>query len=274
MNIVMVSTMSSRSRFALEACLLLGLMLGRTPHGGVNHSTCGGPYGGEIRFVTVDPQTPNTLFAGVGSADGFYLGRNWGLNWSRVPVPPDVAIQACAVHPENHFLVLAASDTRIFRSTDGGESWTVVQTITGAGRNFSLDAQAPGVVYLATSSQVYKSTNRGSSWSQKSVPAGVEIESISMPAGSPDILLLGTAGSGILRTTDGGDTWATAWSGPAQHLRVQCHPSNPQTMYASFGPPLHPCSTAPTEVADGRPFLPASPSTSWSSIPSTAGSST
>jgi len=82
----------------------------------------------------------------------------------------------------------------------------------GAQLATSLSGEAcwAGTIYLATSSGIFRTMDRGTSWTmlyQQSMDA--PISCLAAQPGNPDVLYVGTNGSGLYRTRDGGKNWET-----------------------------------------------------------------
>jgi photosystem II stability/assembly factor-like uncharacterized protein len=218
----------------LGICLLMSLAAGGWLSAGINRWTTGGPYGGQILFITVDPQTPNVLYAGV-LYGGFFKSLNWGQSWeafSGFSSP----IFACTVHPADHNLVLASSYEAIFRSTDAGDNWTQVNA-TGRMRDFAVPPQRLDTVYAGGMNGFWRSTDRGLTWNKPASLTGVQIDNVSLPPDAPDTVFLGTWNSGILESTNGGSSWSNIFSPSGYGYRVACHPDRPGWIYASVYDP-------------------------------------
>jgi photosystem II stability/assembly factor-like uncharacterized protein len=135
--------------------------------------------------------------------------------------PPGVTIEAFAIDPEMAGRIWAATAKHvIFRSDDSGTSWVAAGTgVTEPPYDTSspdllriaVDPGNSDVVYAGGSLGFFKTVNSGRSWSKIDLSAFPDIElcTVSIAVG-PDRTVLLVAGTRILRSTDGGDTWVAA----------------------------------------------------------------
>ncbi len=218
----------------LATCLLIVLVAGGWLVAGINRWTTSGPYGGQILFLTVDPQTPNVVYAGV-LYGGFFRSLNWGQSWEAYSgfASP---VFSCTVHPTDHNIVLASSYEAVFRSTDAGDSWSQVGS-TGRMRDFAIPTTRLDTVYAGGMNGFWRSTDRGQTWAKTASLSGIQIDNVSLPPGLPDTVYLGTWNAGILRSTDGGFSWSPIFSPSGLGYRVACHPDRPGWIYASVYDP-------------------------------------
>ena len=104
----------------------------------------------------------------------------------------------------------------VFKSTDGGESWTAMNV--GLGKDpedtdvsaLAIDPQTPATVYAGTYYHgVFKSTDGGRSW--QAVNAGLPRGQVFVHALAIDprrtATVYAATDRGFLRSTDGGGTW-------------------------------------------------------------------
>jgi hypothetical protein len=147
----------------------------------------GGGFPSEIVYSSAKPDT-----AWVGSTDGtLYKTTNDGAQWDTIADPQvfalDRTVEAIAIHPTNPDTVYVGLEGRptsgpedstpltkpglIFKTTDGGHSWShvgsdVKSTDGGLLGAYALriDTGAPDTVFAATEVGVYRTTNGGSSW--------------------------------------------------------------------------------------------------------------
>ncbi|MEL6615412.1 MAG: glycosyl hydrolase, partial [Bacteroidota bacterium] len=181
-----------------------------TGSGGVFKTTDGGatftPVGDEaftlsIGDVTLDPQDPQTVWVGTGEANGgggsltyggsgLWRSQDGGRTWSARGLEDTGTIGRVVVDPTNSNRVWVAAtgklfetDTArgVFRTTDGGDSWTrtlAVDDSTGA-IDLSVNPRSPDTLYAAT-------------WTRQR---------------RPDTRRYGGPGSGLWRSADGGASW-------------------------------------------------------------------
>jgi photosystem II stability/assembly factor-like uncharacterized protein len=153
-----------------------------------------------IGAVTIDPSNPKTVWVGTGEAwtrnsvsvgDGVYKSTDGGENWTNVGLKESEHIAKILVDPNdgNNVLVCATghlwndNDERgVYKSTDGGKTWKKVL----AGVNGSS-----GCALLAMSRQEPK-TIYASMWDFRR-------QGWTFRSGGP--------GSGLFKSTDGGDHW-------------------------------------------------------------------
>jgi hypothetical protein len=161
-------------------------------------------------------------FAGVWRSDD--AGRNWiQLTW---PQPPFGVVQAdipgalfaphifdVATSPTDANLVLVSAldsqfaDGRdgIYRSTDGGASWTLVQKTT-LQCNIAFAPDDPNLVYAAMGSGIGISHDSGAHWVVKPVNPAWHVAVAPLEAnGRRRVYAVGD--STIWHSTDGGNTW-------------------------------------------------------------------
>ena len=126
--------------------------------------------GSLVKSVTVDPNNSNRLYAATDN--GLYTSNNAGNEWYLSTTLEPKVIRKIIVDPNNSNTVyVTAGSDGIFRSTDGGISWTPINTgLTNLSvRDFAITGDSSRI-YLATEilSQteggVYVSENQGTSW--------------------------------------------------------------------------------------------------------------
>jgi len=182
-----------------------------------------------IGAIQVDPSHPEIVWVGtgeswvrnsVGVGRGVYRSGDGGENWKLMGLTDTERIGAIRVSSKDGNVVFVAAlghlwnanqERGVFRTKDGGATWEKVLYVdenTGCA-DLDLDPQNPDVIYAAM-------------WQFRR---------------SPDFFESGGPGSGLYRSTDGGDTWTRLTEGlPAENLgriAVAVAPSRPSTVYAS-----------------------------------------
>jgi uncharacterized protein (TIGR03437 family) len=212
-----------------------------------------------IGDIMIDPSNPNTIYAGTGAISGYYgagllKSTDGGATWTQITGPAqagtrpafiNASFSRLAIDPGSTNVLYAATTTGsttsasaaggdapllqrgIFKSTDGGQSWTLLN-VTGSSQDNAtdvfIDPLDPQRVFAAFDGQsqnngVYRSNDGGQNWTKLSNglptanftritlavgPAVAPATSATIYAaiGDPDRNLIG-----IFKTTDNGNTW-------------------------------------------------------------------
>ena len=149
------------------------------------------------------------------------------------------------------FVLYAATSSGVFKTTDGGASWTPVNMGLAGIPVFSLaiDPKTPGTVYAGTFGKgVFKSTDAGRHWTP--VPGGFgddTVLSFAIDPRDPATLYSGTTASSsstadavfspasaVIKSSNGGLAWAAANAGLPRSIvtALAIDPSNPAVLYA------------------------------------------
>ncbi|MDZ7771438.1 MAG: hypothetical protein U5K31_01655 [Balneolaceae bacterium] len=180
--------------------------------------------------VALDPSNPSTVWVGtgenvggrhVGYGDGIYRSDDGGRSWENMGLENSEHISKIIVHPENSDIVWVAAqgplwnsgDQRgLYKTTDGGETWTKTlgnDEWTGA-TDIVIDPRNPDVLYAAT-------------WDRHRTTAAY---------------LGGGPGSGVHKSTDGGETWTELRGGlpggPLGKIGLAISPQDPDRVYAAI----------------------------------------
>lgn len=213
-----------------------------------------------IHAFAIDPKNPNTLYCAAhaepnGYADYVYKSTDEGVSWSLVAnsLAYSFYVLDLAVDPQNTATVyavgglLAGSQPWLFRSADGGASWTAASSGLpdfphGGGAlvpHLALDPQHTGTLYLGLNSYggysvtpMFKTTDGGTSWT--AISSELEGESIlALAFESPNTLYAGTD-DGVFKSVDGGTSWSTSNRGlhAAIVSMLAVDPQNSGTLYA------------------------------------------
>ena len=156
--------------------------------------------------------------------------------------------------PNTYFF--GAASGGVFRSSDGGHSWTPIfdaQDAASIGA-IAIAPSADGVIWVGTGEAfirsnvsigdgVYRSTDGGDTWEHRGLSATGRIGRIVVHPTDPDIVYVAALGHlygpqeerGIFRTTDGGDSWARVLfvDESTGGVDVVMDPSNPRVLFAA-----------------------------------------
>lgn len=180
-----------------------------------------------VSSIVVHPTNPNTIYIGTGDRDGgdapgygVWRSTDGGLTWAaHNSGMGNRTINELIMDPNNsNILIAAASNNRIYRSTNGGTSWTS----TGIGTNPKDIAMHPSNsnILYAAGTRVYRSTNGGTSWTQvtNGVPTGARRIALAVSANQADwVYLLAGANNGLMgiyRSTNSGVSFTTRTTTP------------------------------------------------------------
>ncbi|MFN8357382.1 MAG: hypothetical protein U0Y10_23195 [Spirosomataceae bacterium] len=179
--------------------------------------------GGRTRAILFDPNdaTNKRVFAGgVGGGlwrnDDITTGSNWvavdnfmaNLAISFLTYDPTNTLILYASTGEGYYNSDAIAGAGIFKSTDGGTTWSQLSSTTSFGNTQRIEVNASGHIFAATSSGLYKSTDQGATWTRIRTGYHNDIEIAN------DGAIYITTGnvftsSGIYKSSDGGSTWTT-----------------------------------------------------------------
>jgi len=206
----------------------------KTTDGGQNwHNVSDGYFKtGSVGALTAAPSNPNVIYAGMGetcirgnmsAGDGMYRTVDGGDTWQHIGLGDSHFIGEIAVHPEDedvawvavlgHVFGTGGNEERgVYKTTDGGETWNRVlyhNRHTGA-VDIEVDPANPRILY-ASLWEAYRNP-----WEMSS----------------------GGEGSGLYKSTDGGETWENISQRPGMpkgllgKIGVAVSPVNPDRVWA------------------------------------------
>jgi photosystem II stability/assembly factor-like uncharacterized protein len=169
-------------------------------------SASDGFFGGSIGAVAVSTWDPNVVYAGTGEetvrgnvseGDGVWKSTDAGKTWKRAGLEDSRHVARIRIHPKDPDLVYAAVLGHLFgpnpmrgvyRSRDGGAHWQRVLYVSDdvGAVDLCLDPVNPRVLYAGM-------------WRIRRTPWGFD-------SGGP--------GSGLWKSTDGGDSWSELTRNP------------------------------------------------------------
>ncbi len=154
--------------------------------GNIWSSTTDGPTG-YVYALAYNPHNPAVAFAATDN--GIYQTIDGGTTWEVEPrgIPAGTGFWSIAVDPANGTRIIAGSGNGIlYRSQDGGTSWTAQGTTDGATIDtIAFDPAQPGTILTgAEDGDLYIGTDNGGQW-----------QSTSAPGGSIDVLAFATRSS-------------------------------------------------------------------------------
>ncbi len=267
-----------------------------------------GQYTGRISAIAAS-RTNSSLYY-VGGADaGVWKSTNAGASWTPLTdFMPTTAIGALAIGPTNDQLVYAgtgegnhANHSRyglgIFKTTDGGNSWTQLAEATFAGRCFTkiaIDPQNNNRVYAAVTraggfptlaaakghpgrsglTGIFRSLDAGVTWTHLAggLPS-VDATDLAVDPVTPTTLyaaigyIFGSSSNGIYKSTNGGDTWTKLTSGlpsgTCGRVSLALAPSSPSQLYTLI---TNPATSSGDDATVGGCYRSTNSGTTWSSI--------
>ena len=228
--------------------------------------------GGRINDFAVVEADPNIVFAATASA-GVWRTTNNGVTWEPVfDEQPVSSIGDIAVAPSDPSIVWVGSGESnnrqssswgngVYKSTDGGDSWTNVglEDTLHIGR-IVIHPTNPEVVYVAATGHLwgpnddrglYKTTDGGQTWTNTLfIDRDTGMTDVAMDPVSPGTLYAasyqrrrtafgfrgGGPGSGIYKTTNGGESWRRLTDGLPDGITgrvgLDIYRSDPRIVYA------------------------------------------
>ena len=161
------------------------------------------------RCLALDPQDPDTLYVGT-TDEGIFKSEDGGGTWKKLSGIEHPRVTAVAVSPADGAVYAGTEPSSLFVSRDGGESW---RELAGM-RNLP---SAP-------------------TWSFPPRPWTSHVRAIALSHADPNLVVAGIELGGVLRSTDGGETWQDQRPGaqPDCHS-LSAHPEAPELLYEAGG---------------------------------------
>jgi photosystem II stability/assembly factor-like uncharacterized protein len=241
-----------------------------------------------IGAITIDPSNPKTIWVGTGEGwtrnsvsvgDGIYRSTDGGETWTNMGLPNSERIVRILVHPKNGNVVYAcvpgrlwsdSTDRGLYRTSDGGKTWT--QVLKGANAStgcssVSMDPKNPDVLLAGmwdfrrkgwtfrsggdgptaqSGSGLFRSADGGKSWTPLTATANRglpkapwgRVETVIAPSNNKIIYaFIESVDSALFRSDDGGATWQRRDSSqlmvwrPFYFARLVVDPTNPDRLF-------------------------------------------
>ncbi|UCF35746.1 MAG: glycosyl hydrolase, partial [Acidobacteriota bacterium] len=226
---------------------------------------------GRIAAIDAVPGNPLTIYAGTASG-GVWKSKNSGTTWIPVFDDHNQSIGAVKVDPANSDVVWVGTGESwvrnsvsvgdgVYKSTNAGESWTrlgledserIADILVDPKQGDTVFVCATGQLWKANEERgVFKTTDGGKSWKKVLyVDENTGCSDLAMDPQNPDILFAGMwefrrypdfftsggPGSGLYRSTDGGENWTELTAGLPEsdkgRIAVETAPSRASRVYA------------------------------------------
>jgi hypothetical protein len=190
----------------------------------------GGPWGTAATSgntwtnITTDKLNANTLYATAGDSVGLYKSTDAGNTWT--PIVGPFNGQRMTAVAANGTLVVVAGAGSVYRSTNGGTSWTTSFTGAGIGEDLfgaiAIDPLNTNIVYAGdfhvdfgtTSSYlIVKSTDGGATFHNLTDASAADLRGYFLqvdPVTSGTLYAAGSGSPNVAKSTNNAATWTSA----------------------------------------------------------------
>lgn len=202
-----------------------------------------------IRALLVDSSNPRILYAASDLDDGGIwksvdAGATWSVANSGLPSGTG-AVTWMYQLPSAPSTLYARAGDQLYKSTNGGETWTVRGTLPAETTSVGIYAADASIMYAAQRFGVYRSSDEGSSWALApgynpiGLPQGTIIISLLVDPTDPRNIVAAAAGNGgntgIFRSTNGAQAFTRVFAG--QPLELSSHSRTPGVLFATSAEP-------------------------------------
>jgi hypothetical protein len=237
---------------------------------------------GQVTSIAINPNNPNIIYVGF-AWGGIWRSDDAGNHWT--PIfdralalgigepgglaidPVDTSIIYAGTSPREGSQFAGSSATQpaagLFKSTDGGASWVqlgsgypdgnVGNAILFVNQFINVVLVDPAnnqIVYLASSSGFFRSVNGGLNWTPGAGASG-DMRSLVLDTSSPAssrVLFAGVGGAGVVRSTDGGNTWSSVLNASTPALSAKLAGGSFGHVVVALAPPTSPTNPAGVQV--------------------------
>jgi len=219
-----------------------------------------GTVSGRVVFILPHPTNQNIIYIAAAQG-GVWKTTDGGNNWTVLTDGlSSLSSGALAFQPgdpntiwygtgEMNFAVDCSSGDGLFKSTDGGNTWTKVAARTTVGSYIAriyIHPTNPNIILVASNRGIVRSTDAGTSWNVVLNPGGTPYarDLVANPS-APNTVYATIWTQGIYRSTDAGATWTQLTNGlPAvgtyNRVNIAISPSEPNVLYAGFSKNTNP----------------------------------
>lgn len=206
--------------------------------------------------VLVHPDDSNLLYARI------YPGRlfrstDGGANWQARDQGLPAALEALALDPTTPAVLYVADQTaRIWKTTDGGATWSVPHggILPFYATLLAVSPAQPQRIFAASLFQkrLLRSLDGGVTWAHLDPGLNVQVHALAPGPLNPQVVYLGSRGSGVLRSLNSGRTWTKLGPAAAGIASLTPDPSSPSHLYATgAGAPFSIASSGMIETQEG-----------------------
>jgi photosystem II stability/assembly factor-like uncharacterized protein len=152
----------------------------------------------------------------------------------------DSNLYTVAADPENRSIIYTSSGSSLYRTSDGGSTWSEILSFRASGKGINAIAIAPAhpdTVFAGSDDGVYRSHDRGLNWKRIFKGVGVlqnSVRTIAVHPRDPGTLYIGTL-RGIFKTENSGTDWTRGRNLPTGAIitSIAIDPVSPDILYAA-----------------------------------------
>jgi len=196
--------------------------------------------GSTIVSVRVDPMNTKLILA-VTASGVLLKSDDQAVTWRIAYQFPPANFRQLIVLKNDSRILYLTHDTGMFRSTDGGVTWTdsitqaLAKAAVGGVNDFTFTSHTPSVMYVAGTSGLYRSTDGGATW--QVVPTVIPLNTVPIlsvainPFDENQIFF--TANATFYKSDDYGKTWQTLNNVPStrQFTKLYANPGRPGLLF-------------------------------------------
>jgi photosystem II stability/assembly factor-like uncharacterized protein len=201
--------------------------------------------------VVIDRDDPRRIYAAT-SRGGMQRSEDHGQNWHEINNGILYKETWCVVqHPTTSELFVGTGPSSVFKSADGGDSWTDCERLRDLPetidwtfprpphvshvKGLALRPDDPMVILGAIEEGwIVRSQDGGKSW--QNIKEGVEFDahSVAVMTDNPTVVIA-TSGQGVYKSINGGDSFVESSQGLDCRYMAQlvCHPARPKILFSA-----------------------------------------
>lgn len=207
---------------------------------------------GRSRGIAVDPNNTNRWFVGT-VGGGVWLTEDAGSTWTTLTdyKMPNLSTSTIVISKTNSNVLYvgtgepfgnlgAIGGSGVFKTTDGGNSWSSLTATTNFGDvgRIIINPTNDNVVLIATSTGIYRTTDGGANWTQTYNSNGNRVQDLDADPSNFNTQYGSVRDLGIVKSTNGGVSWSVVFNKSnynSSHSRFETSisPANPNTVFLS-----------------------------------------